>query len=87
MHDLITLSVKANKKAWYKAIDKNLPIYLISGGDDPVGDYGNGVIKIFNKLKKRGANTDVKIYSGARHEILNDFSRQEVISDILNFIK
>ena len=37
-------------KAWAEAIDKNLPILLIAGGADPVGDYGNGVRKVWAAL-------------------------------------
>lgn len=87
MRDLITMNKNSNKGEWYKAINKELPIYLVSGSDDPVGEYGKGVLSVYNKLKKHGANASVKIYDGARHEILNDFTREEVISDILKFIQ
>ncbi len=70
-----------------KAVPKTLPVYFVAGADDPVGDYGKGVQKAYDKFKKAGV-TDVAItlYEGARHEILNDDCKQEVCDDILSFI-
>ena len=86
MHDLIKLNSLCNKPIWSQAISKELPIFIISGKDDPVGDYGRGVLTVYNRLKKAGCNVSVKLYPGARHELLNEFCKDEVISDILNFI-
>ena len=62
-------------------------MFLISGECDPVGDYGEGVTTVYNRLKKENCNVKMKLYSNARHEILNDFTRAQVIDDILDFIK
>lgn len=68
-------------------IPLNLPIYLISGSQDPVGGYTKGVMKTYQAFEKAGI-TDVtyKFYHGARHEILNEINRAEVVRDILNWI-
>ena len=87
MHDLVTLNSVCNQKSWYKEISKTIPILFISGADDPVGDYGKGVKQVFNDLKKSGANAILKLYPDCRHEILNDTCKEEVISDIIRFIK
>lgn len=87
MHDLIKLIDLCNRNAWFKNMDKNLPIFLISGSNDPVGNYSKGVISVHKKLLNNGCNADIKIYDSYRHEILNDSCREEVISDILRFIK
>lgn len=87
MHDLITLNSTCNKKNWYKEISKTLPILLISGADDSVGNYGKGVTQVFNDLKKCGANVTLKLYPDCRHEILNDTCKEETLSDIIKFIK
>ena len=86
MHDLITLISVCNKNKWYKEINKNKPILLISGEDDPVGNYGKGVTQVYNKLIKFGATVKMKLYQNCRHEIHNDTCRTEVINDILNFL-
>lgn len=77
----------ACSKKTIKAVPKNLPVYFVAGEDDPVGDYGKGVTKAYNKFKKAGVkNVDIKLYSGARHEILNDFCKDAVRADLLAFL-
>ena len=69
------------------AVPKDLPVYFVSGADDPVGDYGKGVNKAYNKFVKAGVkDVNVKLYEDARHEILNDDCKEQVQNDILNFI-
>ncbi len=87
MHDLVKLIDVCNQKKWFKSINKNMPIFLIAGSDDPVGSYSKGVKEVHKKLLKNGCNSSIKIYNGFRHEILNDSCREEVISDVLKFIK
>lgn len=86
MHDLIKLNQLSNRNRWYDNIRHDLPIYLIAGECDPVGDYGKGVTAVFEQLKEGGADVHCKLYKGCRHEILNDICREEVFSDILAFI-
>lgn len=86
MQDLIRLTRECNKKEWYAAINKQKPILLVSGSEDPVGNYGEGVKKVYEKLLAAGADVQMKIYQGYRHEILNDDSGEEVTADILRFI-
>ncbi len=86
MGDLVTLNKRANETAWFKAMDKRVPILLVAGADDPVGDYGKGVTVVYDKLKAQGCDVTLHLYDGARHEILNDACRAEVIADICSFI-
>lgn len=39
---------------WYQKVPYPLPILLISGEMDPVGDYGKGVRQVYRDLKRRG---------------------------------
>lgn len=87
MGDLIRLTKYSNAGSWYKSLDKDLPILIVSGEDDPVGDYGKGVTAVHNTLKKTGHNSKCIIYKGARHEILNDISDEAVKKDIMEFIE
>jgi alpha-beta hydrolase superfamily lysophospholipase len=84
MGDLIELIDITNAGAWYEALPK-MPILLVSGADDPVGNYGKGVNTVFGKLKKHGFDAVSILYDGARHEILNDFTYEQVKNDILKF--
>lgn len=62
---------------------KDLPIFIVSGQDDPVGGFGKGVAKVFAQYKNAGLkNVDMKLYRGDRHEILNETDRANVYEDI-----
>jgi len=87
MHDLIKLISLCNRGKWYTNLNKNLPVLLVSGEDDPVGNYGKGVNQIHKKLNAAGINSDIKLYENCRHEILNDTCRQQTMDDILEFIE
>ena len=66
---------------------KDLPVMFVSGDCDPVGDYGKGVIRAYKSFLKAGM-TDVtmKLYHGARHEVLNEINNAEVYQDILSWL-
>ena len=86
MGDLIRLMKYSNDASWYKNIHKDMPVLLVSGKDDPVGNYGEGVVEVRDGLRGKGIKTECVLYDGARHEILNDFTYEQVKSDILHFI-
>jgi alpha-beta hydrolase superfamily lysophospholipase len=66
---------------------KNLPLLLISGDQDPVGDYGAGVRKVARLWERAGIrDVTMKLYPGARHELLNETNRLEVYGDILAWL-
>ena len=85
MGDLIRLLKETNIRAWYDALDSSLPVFLVAGSEDPVGNFGKGVREVYDKLIATGHNARMKLYEGARQEILNDFSRDEVLADLLAF--
>ena len=67
-------------------IPKELPIFIISGDKDPVGGSGKLINKLFEVYKDNGLlNVSVKLYPEARHELLNELNRDEVMADILHF--
>lgn len=68
-------------------VPKNLPVYLIAGHEDPVGDYGKSVQDLYDAYKTAGIkDLDMKLYPGARHEILNETNREEVYKDVSDWI-
>ena len=75
------------KKA-VSSIIATLPIFFIYGEEDPTGMYGAGPKKLCEMYKKCGLkNVTQKMYSGARHELLNELCREEVEADVLNYLK
>ena len=87
MGDLIRMIKNSNKTASFKSLRAYMPILLVSGGEDPVGNYSKGVLEVKKRLERLGADVRCIIYENARHEILNDFTRENVIADIIEFIK
>ena len=59
---------------------------MISGDADPVGEFGRGVKQVATDLKNTGHNVELKLYKDSRHEILNDFDRQIVMEDVINWL-
>ena len=83
---LVKLQMLCNRSTWYKNVSANVPIFLISGSEDPVGNYGKGVQAVYRLLRKNNKNAEMKLYQNCRHEILNDTCSEEVVKDILTFI-
>lgn len=86
MIDLMELLSNSNRKKWFVNFKKDLPTLIISGEDDPVGDYGKGVTLVYRKLKEQNANVNIKLYKNCRHEIHNDSCKDEMFADILEFL-
>ena len=86
MHDLVKLNRIANSRKFFKKLDKSIPVLIVSGDSDPVGDYSKGVKKVYNRLKN-GRDVTLKLYENCRHEIHNDTCRNEMIEDILEFLE
>ena len=85
--DLFSVLKYVSAKSWYAGVRKNLPMFIISGDADPVGEYGVGVKTVISELKKTGhTNVESKIYKGGRHEILNETDRQIVMNDVLDWL-
>ena len=69
-------------------MQKDLPVYFIAGGDDPVGGYGVGVRQAAEAFVKHGMErVEQKIYPLCRHEIHNEINKQEVYDDVVSWIE
>ena len=86
--DLFTLVKRSNHKSWFQEYPKDMPTFVMSGSMDPVGDYGKGPTYVYKQLLISGVkNVKLKLYEGARHELFNEIGREEVFSDILEFLR
>ena len=67
-------------------ISKDLPVFIISGDRDPVGGMGKLINRLYEVYKDNGlSHVEVKLYPEARHELLNELCREEVMGDVLTF--
>lgn len=67
-------------------LPRRLPILLVSGDQDPVGNMGKGVTQVYEAYRTHSAPVEMKLYPGLRHEILNEEERMEVYRDILTWL-
>jgi alpha-beta hydrolase superfamily lysophospholipase len=70
-----------------RQIRGDLPIYLFSGSEDPVGQQLEGVRVLIERYHEAGID-DIShdFYPGGRHEMLNEVNRDEVRAHLLEWI-
>ena len=85
--DMLTGLCFIHRKKYLAAIPKNLPVFLIAGTADPVGDFGRSVQNLYECYRRLPlADASIKLYEDARHELLNETNRDEVMNDVLDWM-
>lgn len=70
------------------AMSKDIPVYLFSGADDPVGAKGKGVTITADELRQAGiSDVTVKLYEKGRHEMFNEPEREAVYQDLIAWVE
>ena len=63
-----------------------VPILIVSGSADPIS-RGDGLRLLGEAYRRRGVrDVTVKIYPGARHELLNEINRDAVFADVTTWL-
>lgn len=87
-YDLFDMLSAVSKKEWAKKIDKELPILIMSGDMDPVGNYGKGVKKVYKRLEAAGVeDVTLRLYTEGRHELFNEINKEVVIRNTVEWIE
>ena len=86
-HDMMSGLAFIGKPRNLARMKKDLPVYFISGDRDPVGENGEGVLRVYRAFLRAGM-TDVtlRLFHDCRHELLNELNRHEVYADVLAWI-
>ena len=85
---LLDLTAEVVTPECAEQVPKDLPVLLVAGDGDPVGDMGEGVKAAAQLLRSAGVGTvDCKIYEGMRHEIHNEIGKEQVYDDIATWIE
>ena len=86
--DLIAaMLVTTEVSAVAAALRKDLPIYILSGSDDPVHAEWTAIDRLADNYRDCGVqNITVKNYTGGRHEMFNEVNRDEVIAELLDWL-
>lgn len=69
-------------------MEKETPVYFLSGDHDPVGGMGEGVKRVVRMFREAGCrDVTLKLYPDGRHEMFNELNRQEVMEDLLAWLE
>jgi alpha-beta hydrolase superfamily lysophospholipase len=63
-----------------------VPLYVVSGDQDAVGEFGKGPPRLRDTLVDAGFDVTFDLYAGGRHEMLNELNRDEVEAKIVAFL-
>ncbi|MBR6416352.1 MAG: alpha/beta fold hydrolase [Bacteroidales bacterium] len=84
---LMELMIKDNDPKLWKLTPVDMPVIFLSGNLDPCMGEEKSILEAASLLTKGGfPNTEVHIYPGMRHEILNEKGKEKVFSDILGYL-
>ncbi len=85
-YELFNSASKLRPDKWAVKVPK-IPVYIFSGSEDPVGNYGKGPKEVYEWLQKTGHDTTLHIYEGYRHEMLWDKNKNDVRRTLYDWIK
>lgn len=85
--DLLSGIGEINSDETVSRVPKDLPIHLVSGSMDPVGDRTKGVQQVAAQYRRLGVDdVTTKFWPDARHEVLNETNRDEVMAELIAWL-
>lgn len=64
---------RTGEESAYAHCRKDMPVLLLSGQEDPVGDFSKGVSSVKARMEKAGMNNvQIHLFKGARHDLLHE---------------
>ncbi len=84
--DLITALIMSNSRFVIRNTRTDVPLLFMSGGMDPVGEYGYGVRRAHRMYCNHGCDAILRIYREARHELMFELNREQTWADLLKFL-
>ncbi|HNW69388.1 MAG TPA: lysophospholipase [Bacteroidales bacterium] len=86
--ELFRLLKFIHRSGLYQQVNKEMPVLIFSGEEDPVGNFSKGPKKMYAFLKEKGfTNIALTIYPRGRHEMLNELNKTEVYNNIINWLR
>ena len=85
--DLLNARVEQSTLAFFRKLPSALPIRVIAGTCDPVGEQGKGVRRLLQGFADAGlSQVSSCFYDDARHELVNETNREKVTQDLIDWI-
>ena len=86
-YNMFTGILRLHDKELMNRIPKDLPLFFVSGQEDPVGSFGKEVEASVEYMKDLGIkDVRMKLYPNDRHEILNETDKETVYEDLYNWL-
>jgi len=86
--DLLEAVLFVNSPSCFATQNPEIPVYLFSGAEDPVGNFGKGVQWVGTQLEKFGVrDLEVTLYPRGRHEMFHETNKEQVFEDLWTWIE
>jgi len=86
-HDLANGILKVFNINNYSLSENSIPIFIISGSKDPVGENGKGVMRLYKFLSNIFTSVSIKIIDEARHEVFSETTKENSYNMLIKFIE
>ena len=63
------------------------PVFVIAGDQDPAAGMGAHATTLTRALETAAVDVDLRLYQGARHELLNETNRDQTTADIIDWLQ
>ena len=86
-HMLLNI-IRVSQSQTFSKVPSDLPLLLVGGGEDPLGDWGRALPVLSKKYHAGGVkDVTVKLYPDARHEVVNELNKDQIDEDILSWME
>lgn len=84
---LFHLIKQLHNQTYVNQMPKDLPIFIVAGREDPVGNYGKAVEGVYHAYQDMGMqDVSCRLYENMRHEILNETEKETVYRDLYRWL-
>lgn len=86
--EMLAVLDHVSSRQWAESLPKDLPVLLVSGSDDPVGNYGRGVRRVAAMLSRAGIrDLHCRIWPGGRHEMHQELGKEKVFASVYEWLQ
>lgn len=86
--ELLDLFARASVPSRHAQLPKDLPVYALTGSEDPGNERAKGQRQLVAALQAAGLrDVTSKVYEGGRHEMFNETNRDDVLQELLAWLE
>ena len=85
--DMFSMVRYVNRHSFLENTPKELPVLLLSGEEDPLGNYGKGILRLEDMFRSAGMeDVETVLFPEARHELCHELNREEVYKTFIHWL-